>query len=97
MRKQQQKELRRLEEALLEVENTEEIFDPEEELDWEDTVIPEDYDFYNTDDVDVDLDAYSEDVHSGSRGSGLGIFLAMLLMLGLAACIMLFLRYLEVL
>ena len=62
MRKQQQKELRRLEEALLEVEDTEELFDPEEELDWEDVEIPEDYEFYNTDDVDVDLEDYSDEV-----------------------------------
>ena len=94
MRKQQQKELRRLEEALLEVEDTEELFDPEEELDWEDVEIPEDYEFYNTDDVDVDLESYSEEVHNGSEGGGLGVLLTMLLMLGLAACIMLLLRYL---
>ena len=99
MRDRQQKELRRLEEALMEAEYTEEApADELEELDmsWLETA-DTDYDIYNTDDTDVDLDAYSEDVHQGKTGSGLSVVLTMLAMAALSACILLFLKYLGVL
>ena len=100
MRKQQQRELRRLEEALLETEYTQEAFpaDTDEfELDWEDYDESESYDVYNTDDVDVDMDEYSEDVRRGKQGGGLGIVLTMLTMVLLSGCILLLLKYLGVL
>ena len=99
MRKQQQKELRRLEEALLEAEYPQEAFpaDPENELDWEDYEDSESYDVYNTDDVDVDLDEYSEDVHAGKSGSGISVVVTMLCMVALSAGILFLLKYLGVL
>ena len=99
MRRQQEKELRRLEAALMEEEYPREAFPAEEELelDWEEFDNPEGYEVYNTDDVDVDLEEYSEDVHQGRGGSGLGIVLTMLAMVGLAAGILALLKYLGVL
>lgn len=100
MRKQQQKELRRLEEALLEIEDTQEAYpagSDEWELDWEESDDSEYYDVYNTDDVDVDLDEYSEDVHRGKSGRGVSIIVTMLLMVVLSACILMLLRFLGVL
>ena len=99
MRKQQQKELRRLEEALMEAEFPQEAFpaEPEMELDWDEMDDAEDYDVYNTDDVDVDLDEYSEDVHAGKSGSGASIVITMLCMVALSAGILILLRFLGVL
>lgn len=99
MRKQQEKELRRLEEALMEAEYPQEAFpaDPELELDWDEFEDTESYDAYNTDDVDVDLEEYSEDVHQGKRGSGLGVVLTMICMVALSAGILMLLKYLGVL
>ena len=99
MRKQQQRELRRLEEALMEAEYPQEAFPAEQEmeLDWDDYEDPESYDVYNTDDVDVDLDEYSEDVHAGKSGSGVAIVVTMLCMVALSAGILFLLKYLGVL
>lgn len=100
MRKQQQRELRRLEEALMETEYAQEAFpaDSDEwELDWEDTDDSDYYDAYNTDDVDVDMDEYSEEVHRGKNGNGLGIAVTMLAMVALSACILMVLSLLGVL
>ena len=100
MRKQQQRELQRLEEALLEAEYPQEAFpaDPDEfELDWETPDDSEYYDVYNTDDVDVDLDEYSEDVHRGKQTSGWSIVLTMLAMVALSGCILFLLKHLGVL
>ena len=99
MRKQQEKELRRLEEALMEAEYPQEAFpaDPELVLDWDEFEDTESYDAYNTDDVDVDLEEYSEDVHQGKRGSGLGVVLTMICMVALSAGILMLLKYLGVL
>ena len=100
MRRAQEKELRRLEEALLEAEYPQEAFpadSDEMELDWEDYGEYEQYDVYNTDDVDVDLDAYSEEVHQGKRGSGLSVVITMVAMVALSAGILFLLKYLGVL
>ena len=99
MRRQQEKELRRLEEALMETEYPQEAFpaEPEMELEWDAFADSESYDVYNTDDVDVDLDEYSEEVHQGKRGSGLGVVFTMLCMVALSACILMLLKYLGVL
>ena len=99
MRRQQEKELRRLEEALMEAEYPNEAFPAEEEmeLEWDAAEDYESYDVYNTDDVDVDLDEYSEEVHQGTHGSGLGIVLTMICMVALSACILMLLKYLGVL
>ena len=98
MRKQQQKELRRLEEALMEAEFSQEAFpaDPEMELDWDEFEASQHYDVYNTDDTDVDLEEYSEEVHRGKGSSGLGIVLTMLCMVALSACILYLLKVLGV-
>ena len=100
MRRAQEKELRRLEEALLEAEYPQEAFsvDSDElELDWEEFEESHPYDVYNTDDVDVDLEEYSEEVHGGKRGNGLGILLTMLVMVALSAGILYLLKLLGVL
>ena len=98
MRRQQQKELRRLEEALMEVEYPQEAFsaDPEMELDWDEFEDSQYYDVYNTDDTDVDLEEYSEEVLQGKSSSGLGIVLTMLCMVALSACILYLLKVLGV-
>lgn len=103
MRRAQEKELRRLEEALLEEEYPQEAFpadSDEMELDWEDYEDYgeyEHYDVYNTDDVDVDMDAYSEAVHQGKHGSGLSVVITMVAMVALSAGILFLLKYLGVL
>ena len=100
MRKQQQRELQRLEEALMEADYNQEAFsaDSDEfELDWEDYDESESYDVYNTDEVDVDMDEYSGDVHRGKQSSGLGVVLTMLAMVALSGCILFLLKYLGVL
>ena len=97
MRRAQEKELRRLEEALMEAEYPQEAFpadSDEMELDWENY---EEYDVYNTDDVDVDMDAYSEEVHQGKRGNGLSVVITMVAMVALSAGILFLLKYLGVL
>ena len=99
MRKQQQKELRRLEEALMKAEFPQEAFpaDPEMELEWDELEADQSYDVYNTDDVDVDLEEYSENVHEGRHSSGLGIVLTMLCMIALSVGILCLLKFLGVL
>jgi hypothetical protein len=51
----------------------------------------------NTDRTDVDMDAYSEDVHRGKSGGVWGVLLTMGCMLLLAAGILLLLKFLGVL
>ena len=97
MSKRQDEELHRLEEALLESEDTEDTeWEPDEtETEpWDDDM---DYQVYNTDDTDVDLDAYSEDVCQEHSGRGLSVLLTMLCMAALSVCILLLLKYLGVL
>ena len=91
MGKRQQEELRRLEEALLESE-----YETEAPDFWtnQGSVNPE---IYNTDEADVDMDAYSEDVHRGRKGNGLSVVLTMLAMVLLSATILLLLKFLGVL
>ena len=100
MRRAQEKELRRLEEALMEAEYPQEAFPAESdemELDWEEFEDYDRYDVYNTDDADVDLDAYSEEVHKGKGGSGLSVLVTMVVMVALAAGILFLLKYMGVL
>ena len=94
MGKRQQEELRRLEEALLETEYGTEVPDlwdtgPDE------SSAP--YAMYNTDPADVDLDAYSEEVHRGKARSGLAAVVTMLAMVLLSAAILMLLKALGVL
>ena len=99
MRNRQQKELQRLEKALMELDDTQAYYnepeDEEPELLWQQA--DEDYEIYNTDDTDVDLEAYSEEVHHGKSGAGLSVVLTMLVMVALSASILLLLKYLGVL
>lgn len=91
MGKRQQEELRRLEEALLESEYENDVpgFSAHANA--------VDPDMYNTDDADVDMDAYSEEVHRGPNHGGLSVVLTMLTMVLLSAAILLFLKFLGVL
>ena len=100
MRRAQEEELRRLEKALMEADEIQEAFpadSDEMELDWEDFSEYEQYDVYNSDEVDVDMDEYSEDVHRGSSGSGLSVVVTMVAMVALSAGILFLLKLLGVL
>ena len=90
MRKNQQRELERLERALIEAEDT-------DFLEWDAQSSPFDYDMYNTDDADVDLDDYSEEVYQQDDRRGLSVAVTMVAMVALSACILLLLRILGVL
>ena len=90
MRKNQQRELERLERALMEAEDT-------DFQEWDAQSFPFDYDMYNTDDADVDLDDYSEEVYQQDDRRGLSVAVTMVAMVALSACILLLLRILGVL
>ena len=90
MRKNQQRELERLERALIEAEDT-------DSQEWDAQSSPFDYDMYNTDDADVDLDDYSEEVYQQDDRRGLSVAVTMVAMVALSACILLLLRILGVL
>ena len=89
MGRRQDKELRRLEEALMESDDLQEV--------WSKSSKQDDHIVFNTDETDVDLDAYSEEVHRGRKGSGLSVVLTMLAMMALSAAILLLLKILGVL
>ena len=93
MRKQQQAELRRLEEALM-AEDLPEDAAPILDETWLEYT-EKDYEIYNTDSTDVDLDAYSDDVHGGKRRNCTGILVVLTVGL-LVAVIASLLKYLEV-
>lgn len=93
MRKQQQAELRRLEEALI-AEDYREDAVPDLEETWLEYT-DQDYEIYNTDDTDVDMDTYSDDVLEGNPTKGAGIPIVLTLLL-LAAVIAYFLKFLGV-
>jgi len=95
MRKKQQDELRRLEEALLEPE----AFDEPEEAaeEWLDEFYAEsarDYAVHNTDSADVDLDSYSADVYEGRRRSGC-LIPVMILLTAVLAALVIYLLHLQ--
>ena len=94
MRKNQQEELRRLEDALMETEFTNEV----DALDktWQ-SFSKTDYDVYNTDHADVDMDAYSEEVSRGRSGNALSVFLTMVGVVILSLCILILLKLTGVL
>ena len=95
----QQDELRRLEEALMEDSDLADFDDfgyGQQNTQWQSVSIPESKG-RNTDRADVDLDAYSEEVHQGSSRNGLSVVLTMLVMVALSASILLLLKYLGVL
>ena len=92
MGKREEKELHRLEEALLEEESTQEAPDmPEPVWQQNDDL---DYDIYNT---DVDLAEYSDTVYREHSGSGLAVLVTMLCMGLLSVFILILLKYLGVL
>ena len=106
MKKQEQEALERLEKALMELEEDDEVetqdpnfpqIDPDIlEYTWTETAqIP--VDAYSTDDTDVDLDTYSEEVYQGSKHSILPGILTVLVMLMLGGCILFMLKQLGVL
>lgn len=100
MRNNQQKELQRLEEALMEVDYMNDVpdfwDDPEEPV-YDNYDNYTDYNAYNTDDADVDMEAYSQEVDRGSKKNGLSTALTMLAMMALSAVILLLLKVLGVL
>lgn len=98
MRKREREELRRLEEALMEPELAEM---PANEMDiledsWQE-VSDVSYDIYNTDDTDVDLEVYSEDVHRGRQSNALSTIITLLALAALSAAILWLLNFLGVL
>lgn len=96
MGKREDAELRRLEEALLEAENMKESSKATPEPVWQqDDDL--DYDVYNTDDADVDMEEYSDAVYRERSGNGLSVLLTMLCMGLLSVFILILLKYLGVL
>ena len=97
MKKQELEALRRLEAALLE-QPTEEV--SEDDLEFSDDLWTElsdtEFDIYNTDDVDVDMAAYSEEVHQGIRRNPFLSFLIVVILLLLAASIWILAKQLGV-
>ena len=100
MRKKEMEALRQLEEALLAQEEPERIADADEtqflDQTWQE-VSDLEYDVYNTDDSDVDLDEYSDRVYRDSGSSPLGTVLMILFMVLLSGSILLLLKMLGVL
>ena len=100
MRKQQE-ELRRLEEALLAEEYT---LPEEEELLMEEALLTDswqeitdtDFDIYNTDDVDVDMDEYSGEVLRDRESGGFSAVLVAITLLLLAGTIVYLLKCMGV-
>ena len=96
MRKDQREALRRLEEALLEADaqEAEDSWEAAEEEtdDWLEDIFregeekDEDFDVYNTDDADVDMESYSEAVREVPEkgGCAIGVFLVLIAVLGCA-------------
>ena len=96
MRKRDEKELRRLEQALLEEEAMQEDSEYIPESDWQqDDDL--DYEIYNTDDTDVDLAEYSEEVYRERSGNGVAVLVTMLCMVIICVLILVLLKYLGVL
>lgn len=98
MRKQEDEALRRLEAALMEPEYPEETpEDPLEELEqtWRE-ISDVDYAVYNTDEADVDLEAYSQEVCRGRRSSLIPVLITILALGLLAAMLLWLLRCLGV-
>ena len=91
MKKQEQEALRRLEVALLQQEETEDDAQMVEHT-WLE-LSTGDYDIYNSDVSDVDMDAFSEDVHRGRRNRP---FLFLFRLLLFAAVLWILLRSLGV-
>lgn len=96
MRKDQQEELRRLEQALLEADaqEAEDSWEVTEEQadDWLEEIFqefeeePVDCPVYNTDQADVDMESYSEEVRTAEEkgGCAVGVFLILIGILGIA-------------
>lgn len=88
MPKDRQEELRRLEKALLEIDQPHQEENPdlwlEDFFDQEDEEV---HSVYNTDDTDVDLDEFSEEVHAGGRSGGCLVPIMLLLTLVLCALV----------
>ena len=105
MRKKEEEALRRLEKALLEDLQEEELPREEDPTQWVDEyyddavedVLPPDFTVRNTDRVDVDLDDYSEEVYQAKKGGclipGLVTVLALCV---LTAMVLWLLQYLGV-
>lgn len=95
MKKQELEALRRLEAALLEQPPEEAPADDEIDDTWVELAGSE-YDVYNTDDADVDMETYSEEVHRGSQRTPFLSFLMVVSLLLLAVSIGILLKFLGV-
>lgn len=83
MFRDQKEELKRLEDALLQQETE---YEPTPELPEEEPEIP-DFEAYNTDITDTDLDDYSNEVlYPPEKRSSLGFFTGLLIFLTIAFC-----------
>ena len=99
MGKNQQKELRRLEEALMEESDLDSFYSYQHgqaTQRWQAVSMP-DPNGRNNDRVDVDMDEYSQQVYEGRSRGGLGVLITMLAMVALAACILILFKFLGVL
>lgn len=95
MKKQELEALRRLEAALLEQPPEESPADDAIDDTWVELAGSE-YDVYNTDDADVDMETYSEEVHRGSQRTPFLSFLMVVSLLLLAVSIGILLKFLGV-
>ena len=95
MKKQELEALRRLEAALLEQPPEEAPTDDAIDDTWVELAGSE-YDVYNTDDADVDMETYSEEVHRGSQRTPFLSFLMVVSLLLLAVSIGILLKFLGV-
>lgn len=99
MKRDQEEELKRLEEALLAEMPWEEKCQEEDPLDWVEELYEENpisCDIYNTDDTDVDFEEYSQQVHAGRQRNFLPVLLFLISLGALAGAVVLFLRYMGV-
>ena len=92
MGRRQEEELRRLEDALFENDSIDAVLDF-----WNEKPNTPAHCVYNTDETDVDLDAFSEEVHQGRGRTALPMMLTMLAMVALSAGILLLLKLAGVL
>ena len=95
MKKQELEALRRLEAALLEQPSEDEPEEIEIDDSWMELSGSE-YEIYNTDDADVDMENYSEEVHQGSQRTPFLSFLLVISLLLLVVSIGILLKFLGV-
>ena len=99
MKRDQEEELKRLEEALMEDMHWETAESEEDSMDWVEELFAEDpvsCDIYNTDDTDVDFEAFSQQVQAGKQNNWFPTLLFLTSLVLLVLIVLWFLRYLGV-